>query len=118
MCRVAQAGKQTAVAADCAGLLAVSTLALAPYDPDASDTPQAYNALWTALNRLDEKAAHDRIAPVAAGENKVGTAKSSAIAQQICNRVKRGYTPRELLAVFPTGAHFNVWRNPCRSVPP
>ncbi len=115
--RLAQAAKQPGVAADYTGLLAVSTLTLAPYDPDASATPQAYNALWTALNRLDEKAAHELIAPGASGENKVGTAKSSAIAQQICNRIKRGYTPQEFMAVFPAGSDFNVWRNPCHSVP-
>jgi uncharacterized coiled-coil DUF342 family protein/energy-coupling factor transporter ATP-binding protein EcfA2 len=112
------------VSADADALRAVSAFRLAPFDPDDLSHPSVYNALWRALNRLDEKAARDMINPSAGAKAKIGTATSAALAQAVCARVKRGFAEDEWKFFFPAHQSSNEpdfnspLGNPCASLPP
>lgn len=90
------------VPADVAGLEAVAAFRLAPFDPEDPAHPSIYNALWLALDRLDERAARELIAPSAGAKGKIGTTTSVILAREVCARVRRGFTEDEWRVYFPT----------------
>jgi hypothetical protein len=91
-----------------AGLLAVKSFRLTPYDPDDPAHPGVYNALWFALNRMDTKAAHDLLAPDPKASGKIGTTQSAVIEQKICGLVTRGLTQTEWNRFMPAGVTFTT----------
>lgn len=109
--RLVKPGPQ--VSADAAGLQAVAAFRLAPFDPEDPAQPSVYNALWLALNRLDEKALGELIKPSANGKGKIGTTTSEVLARKICDRVKRGFTEDEWRLFFPQ----QDYREPNRQSP-
>jgi len=90
-----------------ASLLAVLAYRFAPFDPDDPARPSIYNALWTALNRLDEKAARELISSPATGRsNKLWTTRSDLIVQKICQRVTHGLSEAEWHQFLPLNAPY------------
>jgi hypothetical protein len=95
-----------------AGLLAVKSFRLTPYDVDDPAHPGVYNALWFALNGLDTKAAHDLLAPDPKASGKIGTTQSAVIEQKICGLVTRGFTLDEWKRFMPASTSYNA-KSPC-----
>jgi cell division protein FtsB len=89
-----------------AALLAMLAYRFAPFDPDDPARPSVYNALWSALNRLDEKAARELIAPAGDRANKLWTTRSELMVQRICQRVSRGLSKVEWQQFLPPGAPY------------
>src|SRR5206468_1500993 len=99
-----------------AALTAVLAYRLTPYDADDGAHPAVYNALWLALERLDENAAAKLVAPRAkpkAGA-KIGTTSSAQLVKVLCSRVTRALTQEEWASLLPADAPYSKRAaNPC-----
>lgn len=93
-------------APELAALLAVLAYRFAPFDPDDPAQPSIYNALWSALNRLDEKAARELISAAGDRATKLWTTRSDLIAQKICQSVSRGLSEIEWHQFLPANAPY------------
>jgi hypothetical protein len=66
------------------GYLAITAYRYDPYPPDDPAHPSVYNALWTALDRMDRQVAHAAIKPDRTIQSRIANATSLQLARKIC----------------------------------